>query len=94
MNDHSDTKKEVNQPEFSEVRRRLLKLAAYVPPAIMGAALFDVSAAAASGDDKEGDKEGDKKNGKEGGKKESCAPHVCRPHHHGDKNKNEDKNKS
>jgi len=70
MNKTRDSKSEADRDSISSVRRRLVKLAIYVPPAIMGAALFDISAAA--GDDKKKKKE----------TKVSCAPHVCEPHSH------------
>lgn len=80
MSRNDDTKLDMNRKEFSEARRKLLKLAAYVPPAIMGAALFDIPFAAASSG---GSGKKHKSSGKHGGKKkkkESCAPHVCKPH--------------
>ena len=58
-------------------RRRLLKLGAYVPPAILGMAIIS-SAAHASGDDKSG-----------GGATGSCNPSACNPCLGGGKDKRE-----
>ena len=60
-------------------RRRLLKLGAYVPPAILGMAIIS-SAAHASGDDKSG-----------GGNIGSCNPNACSPCNAGKKSTNKDK---
>jgi len=60
-------------------RRRLLKLGAYVPPAILGMAIIS-STAHASGDDKSG-----------GGAAQSCNPSACSPCLQGKKATNKDK---
>ena len=58
----------------SDSRRRLLKLGAYVPPAIIGMAIISSMPGGvhASGDDK-------KDGGDDGGANMSCNPNACNP---------------
>ena len=61
-----------------QARRRLLKLGAYVPPAILGIAIMSQTGLAQASDDDDDDDDSSSGGGA------SCCPRACSPCTHGD----------